>query len=116
MRFVLFVIHDAANLATQDEMDGINIFNEWLQKENRMVMAAGIAAPDRATVIDNRTTRLTQPSSMTNVTPSSIQADVFYAGFWVIDADSEQHALDIARAGSAACNRQVEVRPFLGSS
>jgi len=34
-------------------------------------------------------------------------------GFWVIDAPDLDVALKLAAEGSKACNRKVEVRPFL---
>jgi hypothetical protein len=36
-----------------------------------------------------------------------------YSGFWIVDADSVSQAEAFARDGSAACNRKVELRPFL---
>jgi len=36
------------------------------------------------------------------------------AGFWIIDAPDLDVALALAAEGSKACNRKVEVRPFLG--
>jgi len=37
----------------------------------------------------------------------------FLAGFWVMEAADLDVALELAAAGSKACNRKVEVRPFL---
>jgi hypothetical protein len=39
--------------------------------------------------------------------------DEFYSGMWIIDADSHEVAERLARAASQACNRVVELRPFL---
>jgi hypothetical protein len=33
-------------------------------------------------------------------------------GFWVVEADDEDEALDLARRASRACQNPVEVRPF----
>ena len=38
----------------------------------------------------------------------------FYSGFWLVEAPSDAAALDLARRGSKACNRRVELRPLLG--
>ena len=35
------------------------------------------------------------------------------SGLWVIEANDLDVALKLAAAGSKACNRRVEVRPFL---
>ena len=35
------------------------------------------------------------------------------AGFWIIEAAKLDEALELAAARSKACNRRVEVRPFL---
>jgi hypothetical protein len=52
-------------------------------------------------------------------TPEEMSAiDVFNdnlraEGFWLIDVPDEQTARDLARGGSQACNRIVELRPLL---
>ncbi|NBR65479.1 MAG: hypothetical protein EBT65_06040 [Actinobacteria bacterium] len=38
----------------------------------------------------------------------------YMAGFWLISADSLEQAQELARLGSKACNRKVEVRPLIG--
>ncbi len=35
------------------------------------------------------------------------------AGFWIIEAPDLDVALELATDGSKACNRKIEVRPFL---
>ena len=37
----------------------------------------------------------------------------FYSGFWVIEVSDQETARELALAGSRACNRRVELRPFL---
>ena len=54
MQYLFSVIHDSDTLATADEMTAIDVFNVRLQAEGRWVFAGGLAAPDTATVIDNR--------------------------------------------------------------
>ena len=36
-----------------------------------------------------------------------------YSGFWLIQADSEAIAKELAMEGSLACNRKVELRPYI---
>ena len=42
-----------------------------------------------------------------------VESKEFLAGFWVIEAPDLDVALKLAAEGSKACNRKVEVRPFL---
>jgi hypothetical protein len=88
-------------------MAAIDEFNDSLQANGQWVMAAGLADPSKATLIDNT-------SGAVKVEQGSLfKADDFYSGFWIIDAESEDVAREVARRGSKACNRSVELRPFL---
>ena len=107
MRFIIFVIDDQHKPADGDEMKAIDAFNEGLQKNGNWIMAAGISAPVNATLIDNRHDRGEVKKT------SLFSSDDFYSGFWIIQADNSEDAVEIAKAGSKACNRRVEVRPFL---
>ena len=40
--------------------------------------------------------------------------DEHYSGFWLIKADTPKEAKALAFEGSLACNRKVELRPYLG--
>ena len=42
-----------------------------------------------------------------------VESKEYVAGFWVIEAADLDVALELATEGSKACNRKVEVRPFL---
>ena len=42
-----------------------------------------------------------------------VESKEFLAGFWIIEAPDLDAALKLAAEGSKACNRKVEVRPFL---
>ena len=44
-----------------------------------------------------------------------VESKEYLAGFWVIEAPDLDVALKLAAEGSKACNRKVEVRPFLAS-
>jgi hypothetical protein len=107
MRYILFVIDQQSNTADSDEMAAIDVFNQGLHDNGQWVLAAGIAAPGLATLVDNR-------GDAGAATPGSLfEADDFYSGFWIIEAATDEEALTLATAGSKACNRRVEVRPFL---
>ncbi|MEQ4519758.1 YciI family protein [Pseudarthrobacter sp. B907] len=108
MQFLLSVIHDQLELAPSDEMAAIDVFNDRLQAEGHWVFAGGLGFPDTATVVDNRG----GDSSVVTDGPF-VESKEYLAGFWIIDAPDLDVALKLAAEGSKACNRKVEVRPFL---
>lgn len=109
MRYLISVIDDTTNSATGDEMAAIDEFNERLRTNGHWVFAGGLASPDTATVIDNRT-----GASLLTDGPF-VESKEYLSGFWVIDAPDLDVALALATDGSRRCNRKVELRPFLGS-
>ena len=106
MQYLVSVIDDEPGLATPDEDAAIDVFNERLQAEGHWVFAGGLAAPDTATVIDNR-----GEEAMVTDGPF-LESKEYLAGFWIIEAPDLDVALKLAAEGSKACNRKVEVRPF----
>lgn len=104
---MIFVIDQQSRSASTNEMAAIDEFNDSLMANGQWVMAAGIADPTKATLIDN-----TNSKGMATA-GSLFSSDDFYSGFWIIDAESEEVAHELAMRGSLACNRKVEVRPFL---
>ena len=93
MQFLIAVIDTEVNTGTADEMVTIDAFNEMLESNGHWIMGAGL---EKAKVI--------------------VTADGEYmSGFWIIEADSREQAEQLAAAGSKACNRKVELRPFLGN-
>jgi len=107
MQYLVSVIHNTADLATPEEMAAIDVFNEGLQAEGHWVFAGGLGSPSSATVIDNR-----GAEAMVTDGPF-LESKEYLAGFWIIEAADLDVALKLAAAGSKACNRKVEVRPFL---
>lgn len=107
MQYLVSVIHDTAGLATPDEMAAIDVFNNRLKAEGHWVFAGGLASPNTATVIDNR-----GEEAMFTDGPF-LESKEYLAGFWIIEAANLDVALKLAAEGSKACNRKVEVRPFL---
>ena len=107
MQYLVSVIADTAGLATSDEMAAIDAFNDRLQAEGHWVFAGGLAAPSSATVIDNR-----GEETMFSDGPF-LESKEYLAGFWIIEAADLDVALKLAAEGSKACNRKIEVRPFL---
>lgn len=112
MHYLVSVIDDADAVHSAEdtarEMAAIDIFNDRLRAEGHWVYANGLAAPESATVIDNRgeTTVMTDGPF--------IESKEFLAGFWIMEADNLDVALKLAAEGSKSCNRKVEVRPAAG--
>ncbi len=107
MQYLVSVIDDTAGLATPDEEAAIDVFNERLQAEGHWVFAGGLAAPSSATVIDNR-----GEEAIFSDGPFA-ESKEYLAGFWIIEAADLDAVLKLAAEGSKACNRKIEVRPFL---
>jgi hypothetical protein len=107
MQYLVSVIHDSTDLATPTEMAAIDVFNDRLQAEGYWVFAGGLGAPTNATVIDNR-----DGEALFTDGPF-VESKEYLAGFWIMEAPDLDVALKLAAEGSKACNRKVEVRPFL---
>jgi hypothetical protein len=108
MKFLISVIDDKTNSASGDEMKAINIFNDELRSNGQFVLAAGLALPSKSTVIDNRA----GANSFSD--GPLIDSKEYLSGFWIVEAESSEVAKNLAAEGSKACNRKVELRPFLG--
>jgi hypothetical protein len=107
MQYLVSVIDDVPASGTSDEMADIDVFNDQLVADGHWVFAGGLGAPTTATLVDGRTA---EPL----VTDGPfIETKEWVSGFWIIEAPDLDVALDLAAAGSKACNRRVEVRPFL---
>jgi hypothetical protein len=106
MQYLISVIHDSSDLATPDEQAAIEVFNDRLQDEGYWVFAGGLGAPGTATVVDNR-----GGEAMVTDGPF-LESKEYLVGFWIIEAPDLDVALRLGSAGSKACNRKVEVRPF----
>ena len=93
MKFLIAVIDTAVNTGSADEMETIDAFNAKLHENGHFIMAAGL-----------------EPAK-TLVTAGG----EYMSGFWIIQTESREEAEALAAEGSAACNRAVELRPFLGN-
>lgn len=114
MRFLVSVIDDgqaeaagSVASATEAEVAAIDEFNARLKREDKWVLAGGLASPVEATVVDNR------GESPVLSHGSFVGGDSFVAGFWVLEAPDEAEALLLAGEASRACNRRVELRALL---
>ncbi|MFM6963805.1 MAG: YciI family protein [Micrococcales bacterium] len=107
MRYIIFVIDDQLEKAPANEMAAIDAFNEMLEANGHWITAGGINHGAAATLIDNRA------DADIMAIGSLYNADEHYSGFWLINAESDAQAVELAKAGSKACNRKVELRPYL---
>lgn len=108
MRYLVSVIDHQTNSGTPAETAAIDAFNDELKRGGYWVLAAGVAPPSEATVIDNR-----DGKGLFTGGPFVVSRE-YVSGFWIIDAPNDQVARELAARGSQACNRRVEVRAFLG--
>ena len=107
MQYLVLVIDDGAGSATAAEDAAIDAFNDRLQDEGNWVFAGGLASPSAATVIDNR------GGEPLFTDGPFVESKEYLVGFWIIEALDLDVALKLAAEGSKACNRKIEVRPFL---
>ena len=107
MQYLVSVINDSSDLATQEEMAAIDAFNDRIKAAGHWVFAAGLGSPDTATVIDNR-----GDEALFSDGPF-VESKEYLVGFWIMEAADLDVALTLAAEGSKACNRKVEVRPIL---
>jgi hypothetical protein len=107
MQYFISVVDDTAGLATSSEAAAIDVFNDRLQSQGYWVFAAGLGVPETATVIDNR------GEEPVVIDGPFVESKEFVAGFWIIDVPDFDVALELATAGSKACNRKLEVRAVL---
>lgn len=120
-----------AGTADGGEMAAIDAFNDRLRDGGHWVLAAGIGGPSTATLIDRRagsaaggfggaggTSAGAARGAGAGGAAAAVRASLqdgpdAYSGFWIIEASTPEIARALAEAGSAACNRRVELRPFL---
>jgi hypothetical protein len=107
MQYLFSVIDDNTGSATPAEDAAIDAFNERLEAEGHWVFAGGLGGPSTATVIDNR------GGEAIFTDGPFLESKEHLGGFWIIEAADLDVALKLAAEGSKACNRRVEVRPFL---
>jgi hypothetical protein len=107
MQYLFSVIDDGTGSATSTEDAAIDVFNERLKDQGYWVFAGGLGSPDPATVIDNRGDEVVFTDG------PFVESKEYLAGFWIIEAPDLDVALKLGAEGSKACNRKLEVRPFL---
>jgi hypothetical protein len=107
MQYLVSVIHDKTNDGTAEEQAAITVFDDRLQADGNWVFAGGLDSPAKATVIDNR------DGAAVFTDGPFLESKEYIAGLWIFEAPDLDAALKLAAEGSKACNRRLEVRPFL---
>jgi hypothetical protein len=90
----------------QRSYQAVDAFNRELMASGEWVFAGGLLPPDTATVVR------AQGGKVVTTDGPFAESKEQIGGFWVIKAADLDAALEIARRGSEACARPVEVRPF----
>ncbi|GGV29961.1 hypothetical protein GCM10010495_52850 [Kitasatospora herbaricolor] len=108
-QYLVSVLADSSQLATEQEMAAIGAFNRQLKAEGHWVFAGGLSSPDTATVVDGR-----DGEALFTDGPF-LESKEYIIGFWIMEAPDLDVALRLAGQGSKHCNRRVEVRPILGA-
>jgi hypothetical protein len=107
MQYLISVIDDGTGPDTPVEEAAIDGFNEQLKTDGHWVFAGGLGSPEPATLVDNR------GAEPIFTDGPFVESKEYMAGFWIIEAADLDVALKLATEGSKACNRKLEVRPFL---
>jgi len=107
-QYLMSVLFDSTELATEEEMAAIDVFNEQLRADGHWVFAGGLASPGTATVVDGR------DGEPVFTDGPYLESKEHIAGFWIIEAPHLDVALRLAARGSKSCNRRIELRPFVG--
>lgn len=106
MQYLVSVINDTTDRASEAEMADIDAFNDRLQADGHWVFAAGLSAPSTATVIDNRDEEVVFTDG------PFLESKEFLMGLWIMEAPDLDTVLKLAAEGSKACNAKLEVRPI----
>lgn len=84
----------------------VEAFNESLRQSGAWVFAGGLHPKDASTTV-----RYEEGSTLMTDGPWAETKEQL-GGFWVIQAEDLDEALELARQGAVACQGDVEVRPF----
>lgn len=92
---------------TQQMYADVDALNQKIQDAGVWVFAGGLTTPDTATVV-----RADDNGEIITSDGPFAEAKEQIGGFWVIEADNLDQALDWASQATVACRGPVEVRPF----
>lgn len=112
-QYLLSVHHDGDFPTPEPEVmqamfQAVDAFNAELQESGHWVFAGGLHPKDTATTI-----RYKDGSTLVTDGPWSETKEQL-GGFWVVQCEDLDAALELAERGAVACQGDVEVRPFQG--
>jgi len=90
----------------QEMYADVNQLNQKMMDAGAWVFGGGLHTPDTATVVRS------QDGEVLTTDGPFPEAKEQIGGFWVIEADDLDAALDWASQATIACRGPVEVRPF----
>jgi hypothetical protein len=115
MQFFLTVPHDSAEEPTMESMDpteleaalaAVEKFNADLNESGAFRFAGGLHPPSSAKTVD-----ATSGESVVIDGPF-VEASEYVGGFWVIEAENEDAAVEWATRAAEALGGRIEVRAF----
>ena len=112
MKQYLLAVHmvEGQQAPSEEEMQqiyqSVDTFNSELRAAGAWVFAGGLHPPASATVVRGHEGEVLMTDGPFAETKEQL------GGFWVVQAEDLDAALDWAAKGSAACRGPVEVRPF----
>lgn len=86
----------------------VDRFNTKITEQGLWVFGGGLEPKETATVVDGRAGKRVVTDG------PFIEAKEWLGGFWVVEVPDLDAALALAEEASAACEGEVEVRPFQG--
>lgn len=109
-QYLLSIFHPEGGTPPPDElaqiMADVDAVNIEMQEAGARVFAGGLQPTTEARVVH----AVAGESSVTDGPHAA--SDEPIGGFWIIEADDRDSAIEWAKKASAACRLAVEVRPF----
>lgn len=111
-KYLISVVHPIdGTLPTGEAMERIHAdvsrFNDTVREAGRWVYADGLTE-----ISDATTVRHGENGDLLVSDGPFVEAKEYMGGFWIIEADDLDEALDWAKKGARACQADVELRPF----
>jgi hypothetical protein len=112
-KYFLSLPHDSAEEPTMEGMDPAELqeiiaavggFNTALQEAGAFVSAGGLHPPSSATTVD-------YSGDSPVLTPGPfVEAEEYLGGFWIIEAENDDVAIEWTKQASRALRSRIEVR------
>ncbi|MBB5081944.1 YciI family protein [Nonomuraea endophytica] len=112
-QYFLSLPHDSAEEPTMEGMDPaelermmaeVGAFNTALQEAGAFVTAGGLQPPSTATTVDY------SGDSPVLTSGPFVKAEEYLGGFWIIEAENDDVAIEWTKQASRALRSRVEVR------